>query len=66
MFLKIVLLSALVLAVTGEVEFRFKNLDGADIWVGTLGNAGIDPIGGGGFVLHSMEEVSLTIIERQI
>lgn len=39
------------------VEFRIKNNDGGDVWIGIQGNEGHIALGNGGFVLQSGGEV---------
>lgn len=52
-----------VVAVVHGVEFRIKNNEGGDVWIGTQGNDGKAPLNNGGFVLHSKQQVSINAPE---
>lgn len=42
---------------SAEVEFRIKNNDGGDVWIGIQGNDGKTALENGGFILGSGEQV---------
>lgn len=56
MLVKTLALALLALSATA-VEFRIKNNEGGDIWVGIQGNDGRDPLNNGGFILGAGQQV---------
>lgn len=58
MFLKIFSVVCIALAAKASVEFRIKNNDGGDVWIGIQGNDGKEALEGGGFVLGSGQQVN--------
>lgn len=59
MILKIFSVAFIVLSAEASVEFRIKNNDGGDVWIGIQGNDGKEALASGGFVLGSGEQVNL-------
>lgn len=57
MLLKVTVVIFLITNIDALVEFRIKNNDGRDIWIGIQGNAGKEALVNGGFVLGAHKQV---------
>lgn len=56
MFVKLAVVALLAVA-TSAVEFRIKNNEIGDVWIGIQGNDGREALNNGGFVLGAGEQV---------
>lgn len=60
MFFKIFALALLAVTANASVEFRLKNNEIGDIWIGIQGNDGREALENGGFVLTPGQQVKKT------